>query len=232
VSIRVSSWRPQLVQDVILPTEPVLAGTDDAIEQLRENYLKEKRGRIPASFRNPVLLNGCALVVASGDLTSGKLLWQHSSGGGEGIGTISGDRAEIAWSGATPPPTGRDVLCRANGREIAEIVVDRGSVVVKALDGVRCWYWVAVEPAAADSVDITAGAPSRFAWQLSRGAILPDATRRDDRWRDGRMQRLDLPINLNDSAGTSTFAVAFVDRVTGWAIGGQIDEQASPVAEP
>jgi hypothetical protein len=229
VRLRVSSWRPQLVQDVILPTEPVRADEDDAIERLREQYLQERQRRIPVSFRNPVLWNGCLVEVSSADLVvAGQLRWRDATGAGAGGATVSGARAEIAWSGGTPPANGRYVLCQGNGREIAEIAVEKGGVVVKVADQVRCWYWVAVESAAADSTDFTASQSPRFDWQLSQGAALPDASRRDDRWRKGRMLRLDLPVDFRESAGTCAFPVVLVDRVTGWAIGSQIEQTPVP----
>jgi hypothetical protein len=223
VCVRISSWRPQLVQDVILPTQPVRAGDDDALERLRKQYFKERQGRIPVSFRNPVLWNGCAVEVPPANLAEGQLRWRDAAGVGTGSATVSGARAEIAWSGGTPPTTGSYVLYQGDGREIAEIMVDQGSVIVKAADQVRCWFWVAVEPAAVDLNDLAAGRTNRFDWQLSQGAALPEASRRDDRWRNGRVQRLDLPMDFREGAGMCTFPVVLVDRVTGWAIGSQIE---------
>ena len=57
-----------------------------------------------------------------------------------GGATVSGARAEIAWSGGTPPANGRYVLCQGkNGSEIAEVAVDQGAVVVNAADRVTGW---------------------------------------------------------------------------------------------
>lgn len=233
VRVRVSSWRPQLVQDVILPTQPVRVGEDDAIERLREQYLSERQGQIPASFRNPVLWTGCAMEVSSADLTAaGQLRWRDASGPSVGSATVSGARAEIAWSGGTPPAHGRYVLWRGDGREIADIAVDQGTVVIKVADQVRCWFWVAVEPAAADSVDPTGSqAIARFDWQLLPGAILPELSRRNDHWRNGRAQRLDLPVDFRDVAGSYIGPVLLVDRISGWAIGSNIEQApVSPLA--
>lgn len=226
VRVRVSSWRPQLVQDVILPTQPVRAGEDDLIGRLREQYLSERQGQIPASFRKPVLSNGCAVEVSPSDLAAaGSLRWRDVSDSGAGSASVSGARAEIAWSGGTPPGTGRYVLCRGDGREIANIAVDQGIVVIKAANGIRCWYWVAVEPAAADSADPAQGpAVSRFDWQPLPGAVLPELSRRNDHWRNGRTQRLDLPVDFRNVAGTCACPVVLVDRITGWAIGCSIEQ--------
>ena len=229
VCVRVSSWRPQLVEDVILPTQPVRVGEDDAIERLREQYLLERQGQIPASFREPVLWNGCAVEVSSADLTAaGPLRWRGASGPRTGSATVSGARAEVAWSGGTPPANGRYVLCRSDGREIASIAVDQGTVVIRAADQVRCWFWVAVEPAAADSVAPTGSqAVARFDWQLLPGAIFPGLSRRSDHWRNGRTQRLDLPVDFRVAA---RMGICLVDRISGWAIGSNIEQ--APVSPP
>jgi hypothetical protein len=228
--IRISAWHPQLIQDVILPTQPVRAGEDDAIERLREQYFKERQRQIPASFKSPVLWNGCALEVPPADMAVGNLRWSESTNTEVRGTTIVGARAEIAWSGGTPPVDARYVLSRRDGRKIAEIMVDKGGVAVRAASEVRCWYWAAFEPAAVDLADFTAGQPARFGWQLSQGARLPDASRIDDQWRGGRTQRLDLPVDLSENAGRNKFDVVLVDRISGWAIGSQIDETQAPVA--
>jgi hypothetical protein len=233
VRVRVSSWRPQLVQDVILPTQPVRVGEDDAIERLREHYLSERQGQLPASFRNPMLWNGCAVEDSSADLTAaGQLRWRDASGPGAVSATVTGSRAEITWSSGTPPAKGRYVLCRGDGREVANISVDQGTVVIKAADRVRCWFWVAAEPAAADLVDPTGSqAVARFDWQLLQGAILPELSRRNDHWRNGRTQRLDLPVDFRDVAVMSICPVVLVDRISGWAIGSNIEQTpVSPLA--
>jgi hypothetical protein len=76
----------------------------------------------------------------------------------------------------------------------------------------------------ADSTDLNASQTTRFDWQLSQGAALPDTSRCDGRWRNGRTQRLDLPMDFREGVGMCTFPVVLVDRVTGWAIGSQIEE--------
>lgn len=214
-----------MVQDAILPTEPVRAGEDDAIERLRDQYYRERQGRIPASFKNPVLWNGVAVEVPSADRNAGgELRWRDAASGA----TVSGGRAEIAWSGGRPPAQGRYVLCQGDHRVIAEISVDAEGMAIKAVEKARCWYWVAVEPKADDLTGFNASQPARFIWRLAQGGALPDTSRRDDRWLNGRTQRLDLPLDLRDGAKAQILPVVLVDRVTGWAIGSQIGQAPAP----
>ena len=232
VRIRVSGWRPQLVQDVILPTQPVRDGEDDKIERLRGQYLKEQQARIPASFRNPVLWNGCVVEASAADVAAaGPLRWQEVTGPDSGTVAVSGARAEIAWPAGTLG-TGRYVLCRGDGRAIADISVDQSGILIRAADRTRCWYWVAVEPAEADAAGPDGGpAVSRFDWQLRQGAALPEACRRNDRWRDGRARRLEIPVDLRVEAGSQRYPVILVDQVTGWAIGRDIEQDPVSGAE-
>ena len=224
--IRVSPWRPQLVSDAILPTQPVRVGEDDAIESLRERYLLERRNQMPESFKNPVLWSGFSVEIPGGDASAGEpLRWREATTGQGNQATVSGGRAEIEWSGGIPPARADYVLCEAGDRVVASLSVRSGEVVLKAVARVRAWYWVAVEPAAADAASLPPErAAARFHWQLGKGAAMPDSIRRDEHWRSGRARRCDLPLDLREGAGRRSEALAFVDRVTGWAIGGEIEQ--------
>jgi len=228
--IRVSAWRPQLVHDVILPTQPVRDGEDDAIGSLRERYLLDRKSRMPESFKNPVLWSGCLLEISAAGV-GGPLRWRDATSGGAGGATVNGVRAEISWTGGIPPAEADYVLCGAGDRVIARISVRKGNLVIKAADGVRCWYWAAAEPAASDCAGLPEGEAERFGWQLRDGSTAaPDSIRRDDHWLNGRAQRCELALDLREDGGQRSDALVFVDRITGWAIGGGIEQAQEPAS--
>jgi hypothetical protein len=228
--MQVSTSRPRILQDEILPTQPVRMGEDDAIERLRDQYLQEQQGRMPVSFRNPTMWNGCAVEVSAADAAVGVLRWQVDTGAKPESATANGTSAEIVWSAGTPPTDARYVLCRGDGRQIAEIVADKGSLTIRVAGEVRCRYWIALEPAPADLAGTNEGGPVRFEWRLLRGEAFSDGIRRDDHWRNGRTQRIDLPLDFRDGAVQRNFSMALVDKVSGWAIGTNVDEIPAPAA--
>jgi hypothetical protein len=230
VRMQVSTSRPRILQDEILPTQPVRLGEDDAIERLRDQYFQERQGRMPVSFRNPTMWNGFSMEVSAADAAAGGLGWQPGAGAKPETATVDGASAEIVWSGGSPPTDGRHVLCRGDGRQIGEIVADKGSLTIRVADDVRCRYWIAFDPAPADLAGTREGGSVRFEWRLLRSETLPDGIRRDDRWRNGRTQRIDLPLNFRDGAAQCSFSVALVDKVSGWAIETQVDEIAASAA--
>jgi hypothetical protein len=224
---RVSSWRPRLVRDVILPTLPVREGEDDAMESLRERCLLESKNQVPESFKSPVLWSGCIFEMFTADAGAGQsLCWRDATVSQAGGTTANGQRAEISWPGGIPPANADYVLRGARDRVIASVTVRQGDVMIKAAGGVRCWYWVAAEPAAADCArQPPGGVVPRFAWEIRDGPVMsPDLIRRDERWLNGRAQRLELPLDLGEGEGTISNVLAFVDRATGWAIGGGIEQ--------
>jgi len=228
--VRVSSWRPQLVHDVILPTEPVLAGQDDAIGSLRERYFIERKNQMPETFKKPVLWSGYVLeVTASAAGTGERLYWRTAAGSVPNGASVNGARAEITWSGGTPPEQAEYTLCRAGDRPVATISVRQGEVALKAAARVRCWYWMAVEPSPADSAGLPPErAAARFSWQLRRGPAMSEPVSRDEHWSGGGAQRADLPLDLRDDAGERSDSLVFVDRITGWAIGSEIRQSRGP----
>ena len=180
---------------------------------------------MPESFKNPVLWSGYAVEVSpAGGAAEEPLHWRDATAGQSSGVTVNGVRAEIAWSGGTQPVQADYVLCGATGREFASISVRKGDVVLKASARVRCWYWVAVEPNAVDCAGLQPErAASRFDWQLRKGLAEPGLIRRDDHWLNGRTQRFDLPLDLREGAGDRSASLVFIDRVTGWAMGSEIE---------
>lgn len=222
--VRISAWTPRLVQDAILPTQPVRDGEDDSVDLLRERLLKERGERMPQTLKHPVVQFGFRLEIpASRDGLQPR--WRDQAGREPSEANVSGQTAEIAWSGGPAPDHGEYVLGYPGGREIARITTDaQGGVVLEAAKDVSCRYWVAVERAAAEGTGLpaTQGA-SRFEWRLLDGSNLPVSWVRDDHWQGGSAQRLDLPVGARGS-GARTDSLAFVDRITGWAIVGEVSQ--------
>jgi hypothetical protein len=224
VKVRISGWAPRLVQDVILPTQLVRDGEDDALELLRERLFQERKDQIPQTLKHPVIRFGLVLEVpANGD--GQQLRWREAEGRVPAGATIRGQRAEIFWPGGISPGDGESVLLSSNRREIARIKVDpQLGLILEASKEVACRYWVAVERASADEVGLPrTQAASRFDWRLLQGAPLPSACSRDDDWQGGRGQRLELPVgNLN--VGNAASSLALVDQITGWAIVSEVSQ--------
>jgi hypothetical protein len=224
VKVRISGWAPRLVQDVILPTQLVRDGEDDALELLRERLFQERKDQIPQTLKHPVIRFGLVLEVpANGD--GQQLRWREAEGRVPAGATIRGQRAEIFWPGGISPGDGESVLLSSDRREIARIKVDpQLGLILEASKEVACRYWVAVERASADEVGLPrTQAASRFDWRLLQGAPLPSACSRDDDWQGGRGQRLELPVgNLN--VGNAASSLALVDQITGWAIVSEVSQ--------
>jgi hypothetical protein len=196
------------------------------MELLRERLFQERREQIPRTLKHPVVQFGFALEIpANGDGL--QLRWRDAVGREPAGATVRGQRAEISWSGGSPPRDVDYVLGYPGHREIAWITTNpQGGLVLEAAKDVSCRYWVAVERASADEAGLsrTQGA-SRFDWRLLHGAHLPTSCVRDDNWLGGRGQRLDLPVGVREG-GTATCSLALVDRITGWAIVSEVSQEA------
>jgi hypothetical protein len=213
--VRATAWKAELLQDVILPTNPVAVGQEEPLNELREKLMQTQRARMPQTFREPVTQSGFALEFeATGE--TGLPRWRDAAGAEPKEATVQGNRAELAWTGQAPLRGQEYVLSQGDGREIARISREAGGgAVVVTAPNVHAWFWVAIERGGTERAD-GAAAASRFNWQLLTGGEIPASWRRDDRWRDGRGQRLDLP--LEDGGMSVSHPLALVDRVTGWAM--------------
>lgn len=182
---------------------------------------------MPETFKNPTLWSGWLVESSPADVGEKRPLhWREATADPKTGATVDGLRAEISWPGGNPPAKADYVLCGIGDRVIASISVHQGEMTIRATRGVRCWYWAAAAPAATDaSGQPPERAASRFGWQILGGlASAPDSIRRDERWLDGRARRLELPLDLRESAGKISGALVFVDRITGWAIGNEIEQ--------
>jgi hypothetical protein len=222
--VSVSAWTPRLLQDAILPTHPVPAGEDDALASAREKLIRERQASMPPAFQHPETTSGFALEFdGDGAAPENEPRWRNALGA-ELVGTsVRGNRAEVSWPGSNPPNPLDVVLLRPDGRELARLVVDaQGRPSLSTLPAVRSWFWVGIECRSADEASAFHPEPRRqFDWQLLSGSPMPVSWRQDNHWRNGRGYRIDLFLATGTAPRTS-FPLALVDPVTGWAIVGEV----------
>jgi hypothetical protein len=218
--VSASAWQSRLVRDLILPTQPVPEGENDALETMQANLLRERKAQMPPTFHQPVTTSGLAFEFPSGETGPARpLRWRDAADAGIAGSTVQGNRAELAWTGANAPRGTDYVLGDAAGQEIVRVSLDQtGAPKITARPGVRTWYWVGIEHAPADAAALRSGqAEPRLAWRLLSGTADASVWPRDNHWRSGRGQRIDLPIGPT-GVGPGSYALALVDPVTGWAI--------------
>jgi hypothetical protein len=189
-----------LLDDVIVPTVPRLAGEVDDAERLRAHVWAERRGRRPAGLDGVAIREGVRWVAERGD--RGGAWTGRAVGGGIGI-TLDGAHAEAAWRDW--PKRGEGWTAeRGAGRADGGVEAD-GTMWWRATDGVRAWRWVELALAGAPE-----GTERRWRWQLPGGDDLPAG------WTatieaDGRA-RLEWPLEAD------AVATALAERASGWAL--------------
>jgi len=211
---RISSgtWKARLLQDAILPTLPVPEGRAEQLHDLRSGQLRQRQSAMPATIAAPVVWSGFALDISGlrpgNEASAG---WRVAAGGSPAALTARDGRAEITWNASGPERGAVYVLGWPGGPEIARISVDaNGRPSVKAAAGVRTWYWIGAERSAADQA-------GRFRWEDLSGAPLPAGWSRDDRWREGRGMRLDIPLRSSGKTEAG-YVLALSDAESGWAL--------------
>jgi len=219
--VSASAWQSRLVRDLVLPTQPVPEGEDDALETMQANLLQKRKAQMPTTFRQPVTTSsGLAFEFPSGETGPGRLLrWRDAAGVEVAGSTVQGNRAELAWAGANAPHGIDYVLSDAAGQEFVRVSLDQtGAPKITARPRVLSWYWVGIEHAPADATALLSEqAEPRLSWRLLAGTADASGWPQDNRWRAGRGQRIDLPIGPSGE-GPGSYTLALVDRVTGWAI--------------
>jgi hypothetical protein len=216
---RASAWKSRLVQDLIVPTVPVPAGTDEALGTMRDRLLQERRARLPELFRQPVTTSGFALEipVEPGGAT-GQPGWHDLAGATVADASVHGNRAELWWPGTTAPHDATFVLRSGDGREIARVRTDGAGVpALSAAPNVAAWYWVGIERAPSGAGAEASPPAVSLDWRLLSGAPIPANWPRDARWRGGRGYRIDLPLGPA-ARMRPTLALALVDPDSGWAL--------------
>jgi hypothetical protein len=215
--IRASAWKARLVRDATVPTLPVAAGQPETLTATRDGMMSRQRENMPRTFRAAATRSGFVLEFAPA--AAGKTdrpRWRDASGAEPAGAIVQGNRAELDWTGPVPVRGREYHLVEAGGRELAQISAGPdGAPVLKTAKNVHGWYWVGVEQAPADDTG-PANGDSRFEWKLISGEAVPLAWRCDDHWRGGRGQRIVIPLESTGAA--ASYALALVDRISGWAM--------------
>lgn len=218
--VSASAWQSRLLRDLVLPTQPVPEGENDALEAMQANLLREREALMPPTFQQPTAASGLAFEFPSGETGPGRPThWRDATGAEVAGSTVEGNRAELTWAGMNAPRGTNYVLGDAAGREIVRVSLDQtGIPKITTRPEVRAWYWIGIEHAPADATVLIPGqAEPRLVWRLHTGTADASGWPRDNRWRAGRGQRIDLPLGPT-GVGQGRYTLALVDPVTGWAI--------------
>jgi hypothetical protein len=212
--MRVSAWQRPWVGDQIVPTVPVLAGEDDALEALRERMLRERRGRLPATMANPITWHGVTLVVAPDGAEP--LLWRGLAARPGVEARVREGSAEIGWRADAREMAAEYRLETAAGQLVARVrVTPPGDAAVEIVPGGRASGWIGLECAPGEAAGVTAAERQlRFGWATPDRGVFPDGWRAEAEWREGRGSRLEFPLRDRGPARD----VVFHDPVTAWAM--------------
>jgi len=203
---RLGGWQTRLLRDEILPTLPRPRDEADSVDALRTRRFAERRQQLPADFRSASVQRGFALELPA-PAPSGAVRWRDASGHTPPGSTVSGPRAEFAWSDTQPPPPlAAFTLVAADGQPLATLRFDAdGHATLATIPAIRAWPWLALPAAPAPS-------RSLLDWQILAGLPAPATWRTAD---DAR--RLDL-IAPPGETGRHQRTLAVVDPATGWAL--------------
>jgi len=215
--VTVSPWRMALARDGLIATRPVPDGRADDTEARRVSELRGRQAGTPAGIANARQVWGIAAVFRlPPEREDGELAWVDSSTGrpaASGIASVG--YAEMSWN-RVAPSRGQFELKPATGDVIARIAVDAGGrVSVLAADGVRTWSWLAVERGGERENVGSEAWNSRLAWKALGGRKLDPSWTSSIGGSDGRIHRLDLPLDASRGANLLQ-QLALVDSVSGW----------------
>jgi hypothetical protein len=212
--LRAVVWTGAMGRDEIVPTKPVLAGEDDALEMLREKMILARRDRIPTTMGSPRTRQGISVQVAGE--APGSLRWRNLEGRNDLESSVTDGQAEVGWRPELAGQRTELVLEARDGRPVARVKLSaEGVVEVEAAPGTQVRGWIGVE---CSPVDLAGLRPEeqalRFSWCLVGGAAVPADWRRQDGWRGGLGRRIDFPLGPG-SSGTDRRQLLFQDQVTG-----------------
>ncbi len=175
-------------------------------------------------FKKPATHVGFAINLPSAATASQSPQWRDITGAATVGATVVGTRAEISWSGNSPPRIDYALLA-SDGHKLARVTIDElGSATLVTAPGMSGWPWIGIErPPADDAKQTAAEWTARLEWQLLSGAPAPTTWRRNDHWLDNHGHRIEL-ITSERETGLSPHAVALVDRITDWAIVSSIEQ--------
>jgi hypothetical protein len=225
-TIRVSPWKSRLVQDLILPTQPLTADEEETVEAFRKKALQEKIAQRPGSFQQPVARTG--LTFEFGADEAGKNVsphWENDRDAEAPGSTATRNRAGLEWDITGPLPNASYSLGYSDGRVLARVSVDASGVpTLKIAAGVRVWCWLGVERKAVDGSPAGKEAETKFEWRLLPEGTIPPSWKTDDDWAGGKGQRVDIPLD-STPARAGGYEVALVDPASGWAIARNVSVQ-------
>lgn len=215
--VRASAWRNAMLRDAIVPTKPVTAGEDDALELLRERMFLERRDSIPATIGAPRTFHGFTLVLSGGG--RGGLRWRNATAAADVNATTSEGGAEIGWQPGSRVLPAEIFLESGEGLMVARVVISAEGVgEISTAPEVRAAGWIAVECAPADLAGLTPSERAlRFGWRTAGGAPVPEAWQAGESAGDGGRRRIEFPL-LPEMTEDRRTPLAFHDQVTGWSM--------------
>lgn len=225
--VRATVSKPRLLHDTIIPTRPVTAAEEDAMEALRAKLLQEQNVRMPQLFRQPQLSQGFSFeYTPNSDEKKMAARWHNDAGAETEGATVNGNRAELSWSGTATVRNGSFILSYPNGRELAHVTIDEAGVpLVKRATGIQAWYWMGIERPAVGTASPSSAQPTgALEWRMRSGEPVPATWPQDNHWREGRGQQIAIPLGLDDSM-LGSYTIALADPLSDWAIVYQITLQ-------
>lgn len=230
VRVRLSPWRVRLMEDSILPTQPLRAGQVEPVAALRQQILAEQKAKLPSTLTQSEVLSGLRVQIPPGDLTEG-LAWRDEQGGVLAGSRVEKGLAEITWAAANAP-VDRPVRLRSrNGVVLAEARYEPQTreLVVRTAEEAQAWLRWVVRAVPGDVSRSPAGSAAdgtgRFAWRTGTGNPAPAGWQATDATDATADHRVDLPLGSVLGA-VAVQSCALFDRVSGWALVTEIRQAA------
>lgn len=219
--MRVSAWASAIVRDEIVPTKPVLAGEDDALEMLRERMILQRRDRIPQTISAPRTRQGIAVVLPRGK--AGGMRWRNVQNADDIEAVVTEEQAEVSWrSGGRSSPAELILESREGGVTACVRISAEGVGELETTSERQAHGWIGVECAPADLAGLTPEEQRmRFGWRLAGQSSVTADWIREISWRNATGRRVEFPLELGSTDGPRT--LVFQDHVTGWAMSCKIE---------
>ncbi len=230
VRVRLAPWRVRLMEDSILPTQPLRAGQAEPVATLRQQILAEQKAKLPATLTQSEVLSGLRVQIAPGDLTDG-LAWRDEQGVVIMGSRVENGQAEITWAAADAPVDQPVRLSGRNGLVLAEARYEPQTreLVVRTSEATQAWLrWIIrAVPGDASKVPVgeAAGAKARFAWRTGAGDPVPTGWHASDAIDAAVDHRVDLPLG-SVFGSVAAQSCALLDHASGWALVTEIRQAA------
>lgn len=230
VRVRLSSWRVRLMEDSILPTQPLRAGQVEPVAALRQQILAEQKAKLPATLTQSEVLSGLRVQIAPSDFTDG-LAWRDEQGAVIADSRVESGRAEITWAAANAPVDRPVRLSGRNGVVLAEARYEPQTreLVVRTAEETQAWLRWVIRAVPGDASRVPAGDTgnnkTRFAWRTGTGDPVPTGWHISDAADANADHRVDLPLG-SVFGSVAAQSCALLDHVTGWALVTEIRQAA------